>query len=65
MSGADSERLLKLQDVAARLSICVRGVYRLITSGELPQPVKVMGASRMPESEVNAYLNKILGERGQ
>jgi excisionase family DNA binding protein len=53
------DRMMKLKEVAQVLGICVRGVYRLIAEGLLPRSVKVLGSSRMPESAVVAYINKL------
>jgi len=51
--------LLTLKQVAARLGLTIRSIYRLIAWGELSKPIKVgRRAVRMPESAVNAYLQK-------
>ena len=63
MSGGD--RLLKIKEVAVLLGICVRGVWRLIAVGVLPQPVHVGASARLPESEVMAYIERLKRERGQ
>jgi excisionase family DNA binding protein len=55
--------LLTLAEVARRLRICSRGVWRLVARGELPAPVKVGSAARWLESEVRMYLEKIKKER--
>jgi len=57
------ERLLSFKDVAARLSVSVRGVYRLVDSRQLPPPVKVGHASRFPESELHEYMARIKNAR--
>ncbi len=57
------ERLLTIREVASRLGASTRHVYRLIASGELPRPVKVGKASRIPESELNDYIKRIKGSR--
>jgi excisionase family DNA binding protein len=59
------ERLLKLKEAADRLSVSVRTLWRRIAAGHLPQPVKVGDCSRMPESDVNAYIERLKKERGQ
>jgi predicted DNA-binding transcriptional regulator AlpA len=38
-------------------------VRRLIASGELPQPVKVLSAPRLYHSEVKAYLERLKNKR--
>jgi excisionase family DNA binding protein len=59
------DELLHIKEVAKRLGICVRGVWRLIASGHLPKPVKVGAASRLPASEVAAYIERLKRERRQ
>jgi excisionase family DNA binding protein len=57
------DRLIKLRTVAGKLDICVRNVWRLIASGELPKPVKVGRSARLYESEVRSYLEKLKNQR--
>lgn len=52
-------RLVSLQGAAERLGLSLRAVYRLIASGTLPPPVKVGGASRLFESDLDAYLDRL------
>lgn len=59
------EQLLKLGEVAKLLGVQKRTVYRLIASDALPQPVKVGRSSRMPGSDVSAYLERIKRERNR
>jgi excisionase family DNA binding protein len=59
-----TERLLKMQDVAKQLCLSTRAVYRLIADGALPRPVKLGGASRFYESDVHAFLEKLREQRG-
>lgn len=54
-----TSRLLTVGDVAERLSICKRGVYRLIANGNL-RTVKVMKSTRIFESDLAAYLQQLL-----
>lgn len=64
MNPSNSDRLLKLKEVAERLGgICVRGVYRLIAKQALPRPVKVGRCSCLPESEVNAFIERVKRDR--
>lgn len=58
------ESFLTLDEVARRLGVSLRQVYRLIHRGELPQAVKVGRAARMPESELAAYVERLKGRRG-
>lgn len=57
------DRLLSLVDAAAHLGVSLRTLYRLIAGGELPQPVKVGSASRMPESDLVRYIESLKRRR--
>ena len=55
-----AESLLPLAEVCARLGRCHRAtVYRMVASGELPQPVKLGSRSAWPESEVEAVIERL------
>ena len=59
-----SESLLPLAEVCARLGRCHRAtVYRMVASGELPQPVKLGSRSAWPESEVAAVIERLKASR--
>ncbi|MFT5633954.1 MAG: excisionase family DNA binding protein [Rubritalea sp.] len=49
------EHLLTLDEVAKRLSLSKRAVYRLIAKKSLPRPVKVGGATRLYESDLEQF----------
>jgi excisionase family DNA binding protein len=51
--------LVSIPTVAEHLNISVRGVYRLIASGELPNPVKVGGSSKFFDHQVRAYMDAL------
>ena len=53
------ERLVTVEEFAARLGVCRRQIYRLWHRGEIPPPVKVGGATRWLESDVEAYIEKL------
>lgn len=53
------ERLMEVKEVAARLGISVRGVWRHLAAGKLPKPVKVVGLTKWYESDVNAVFEKL------
>lgn len=55
-------KLISLATAADMLAVTKRSVYRLIAAGELPRPVKVGGASRMRESDVEAYIDRLIEE---
>jgi excisionase family DNA binding protein len=58
------ERLIPLDSAADRLSISLRKLYRLIAERELPQPIKVGRASRLFESDIQTYLERLKSQRG-
>ncbi len=53
------EGLLGLNRVAQMLDISEREVYRLIAAGELPKPVKIGRLSKLPVSDVVAYIERL------
>jgi len=55
--------LLSLKAAAHRLNISLRGIYRLIAAGELPQPVKVGGSVKLFESDLKRYLASLEAQR--
>lgn len=57
------DRLLSLDDVAAILSVCTRSVRRLVESQELPPFVKIGRSSRLYQSDIEAYLEKLKEKR--
>ncbi len=57
------ETLLTLAEVGTRLSLSTRAVYRLIARGDLPQPIKVGGASRLLESDLATLIQKLKEKR--
>jgi predicted DNA-binding transcriptional regulator AlpA len=61
---AAADRLLRLQEVAGRLGISARSVWRLAARRQLV-PVAVMGGKRWPESEVQDFIERAKRERGQ
>jgi predicted DNA-binding transcriptional regulator AlpA len=58
------DRLIDFKETAHLLGdISERSVRRLISRGDLPQPVKVLSAPRLYRSEVFAYLEKLKSKR--
>ena len=57
----NDERLMKLPEVAARLSLSRTGIYRLMARGEI-QPVRIGGALRFPASSVDRLIETLKGE---
>lgn len=60
-----TNRLLSLKDVANRLNISIRSVWRLIARGELDRPVKIGKTTRFIPSEFEAYLERLKHNRGE
>jgi excisionase family DNA binding protein len=63
MNTASSDNLISLPKAAKQLDISVRGLYRLIARKELPNPVKVGGASKLFESDLSAYKTQLKERR--
>ncbi len=57
------EHLLSLDKVGKRLALSKRAVYRLIAKGSLPKPVKVGGATRLYESDLEEFLTNLKANR--
>lgn len=54
-----NNRLISIREVASRLGLSIRAVYRLIASGDFPRPVKVGGASRFYESDLLTFMDSL------
>lgn len=63
MDTLPEERLLPLKEVAIRLALSQRAIYRLIANGDLPRPVKLGRATRLYASDVNNYLLNLKATR--
>lgn len=59
----EQDRLISLRQAASRLGISTRALYRLMAKGDIPPPVKVGGASRLYESDLNAYMDQLKEKR--
>lgn len=64
MNAVDGDRLISIRNVAERLDLSTRAVYRLVAREELPRPVKVGGATRFYESDLAGYLTRLRAGRG-
>lgn len=51
-------QLLKVDEVAGRLGVSVRTVWRLVSKGELPKPCKIRGCTRFALSDVVAFADR-------
>lgn len=59
---ANSERFLRVPEVAKRLGICVRKVWELLSQGVLTRrQLPGMRVTVVAESELNAYMASICG----
>lgn len=64
MKLTETENFLTYKQVAERLGMSVRAVYRLVASRQLKEPVKISNRSvRFPESEVSAFISELKNKR--
>jgi predicted DNA-binding transcriptional regulator AlpA len=63
MKSAPTDNLISLPAAAHQLDISVRGLYRLIARKEIPSPVKVGGASKLFESDLETYKVRLKEQR--
>lgn len=54
----NEEKLLKLPEVSARLSLSRTAIYRMMDRGEL-QPVRIGGALRFPASSIDRLIEEL------
>lgn len=57
------QRLLSLEEVGRMLAASKRTVHRLIASGDLPRPLRMGKLSRLTIEDVEAYIEKLKGQR--
>lgn len=50
------EELLKVDEVASRLRISLRMVWKLVETGKLPKPVKLATASRWKKTDIENFI---------
>ena len=55
--------LLNVKEVAAQLGVSVPTVWRRAHDGDFPKPLKFGHASRWPQSDVDAAIEKLRNER--
>jgi predicted DNA-binding transcriptional regulator AlpA len=55
------EELLKVDDVADRLRVSRRSVWKLVSMGKLPTPVKVLASSRWRRADIDAFITGLCG----
>jgi excisionase family DNA binding protein len=54
--------LLTLKEVAAHLRVCRRTIEREIAAGRFPSPLKIGRCTRVAESDLHAYLERLRRE---
>ena len=57
------ESLLNVEQVAKRIGVADRTVWRRVNSGEFPQPVHVGRSARWVSSEINGYIETLKQKR--
>lgn len=56
----DQDRLLlKVQDVSRRTSISVRSLWRMVSAGTFPRPVRVGRSTRWRADDVRQWVNNL------
>ena len=53
------EPLLTVGDVAKKLAVSKRSVWKLLSLGQLPKPVKILSSSRWREADINAFIDRV------
>jgi excisionase family DNA binding protein len=59
----EPEQLVSVSAAASRLDVSLRSLYRLIAQKELPPPLKVGRSSKLCESDLNQYVQKLKTQR--
>ena len=57
------DRLVSIRNVGHQLDLSTRAVYRLVAKGDIPPPVKVGGATRFYQSDLDHYMNRLKAGR--
>ncbi len=60
---AGGDRLLRVKEAAEMLAVSVREYYRLTAGGQLPAPVKIGRATRIPLSDIQRYIEGLKQSR--
>jgi predicted DNA-binding transcriptional regulator AlpA len=53
----DFPALMTVEDVARLITVSVRSVWRMRSSGAVPRPVKILGAVRWKGSDIRQWLD--------
>ena len=60
-----AKRLLRLPQVEDRTPYKRSKIYKLISEGKFPKPVKLGNVSAWPEDEIDAWIAEQIGPRGE
>ena len=58
-----TDSLLSVEEIAMKLNLCTRSVWRLVAKGELPEPIRVGHSRRWYPADLKAYLEKQTAKR--
>ena len=59
MKELDNYKLVSVNDAAKLMAIGRRTVERLISSGDLPRPLKIGGCSRFRIKDITGYIERM------
>lgn len=57
------KRLYTIKDTAAMLNVSVRTIRKLISTGELPKPLKVLSVCMYTPQDIDDYITRIKSRR--
>lgn len=57
-----NHRLYSIRETAKILNCSVRSVWKLISKGDLPRPVKVLSSAMFTAEDIDAFIQKITEE---
>lgn len=63
MTAITADRLLSDKQTAATLGVSVATVWRWATAGKIPKPVKLDGATRWVQSEIQGVIKEAKAQR--
>lgn len=56
-------RLLTVHETAQQLSLSTRTIWKLVATGDFPQPLRIGGARRWRESDLTRYVERLTAAR--
>jgi excisionase family DNA binding protein len=54
---SDDEKMIKVKDVAEKIKVNRSTVYKLLSAGKIPSPVKIGRSVRWRLAEINAWIS--------